>query len=232
MAQITALQPYGVPGRTRTFVAKAAAIAVAIHVIGTDPHLQNPNHIADSDDNLLVIGQVEARGGTYVGGATNRLKIDSSGKVIFIGTAGLVFGSCRGMEIGWIQANAVQNTWYDILDADFVDEQLHGITHDGNGKLTVTEPGMYAADWTGSFEADAANVHIQITFSINGTEGDLGMNHIETVAISREFPCSGTTFLDLADNDTVNVSIRTTDAGTPDLVVDHLTIRLFQVGGT
>jgi len=99
MAQITALQPYGVPGRTRTFVAKAAAIAIAIHVIGHDPHLQNPNHVADSDDNLLVMGQIEAREGIYLGGATNRSKFDSGGSLSFGGTA----------RIDWakITANAV-----------------------------------------------------------------------------------------------------------------------------
>jgi hypothetical protein len=152
--------------------------------------------------------------------------------MVFVGAAGLTFGSCYGVEISWIQENAAQNTWYDISDANMVDGQLHNVTHDGNGKLTVTEPGMYITDWAGAFEADAANVHVQITFSINGTEGNPGMNHIETVAVNREMPCSGNAILDLADNDTVNVSIRTTDAGTPDLLVDHLMIRLVQVGGT
>ncbi len=182
---------------------------------------------ATPDTSLQVVGDSK-----FGDDNTNYATIGTTGDLTFVGTAGLQFGSCSGMEIAWIQANAVQNTWYDISDADFVDGQLHGVTHDGNGQLTVTVAGMYAADWAGSFEADAANVHVQITFSINGTEGDPGMNHIETVAVSREFPCSGLTILDLAANDTVNVSVRTTDASTPDLVVDHLMLRLIQIGGT
>lgn len=147
-------------------------------------------------------------------------------------TGDLAFGSCYGVEIGWTQASAVQNTWYDISDAGMVDGELQDVTHDGNGQLTVTKAGKYIADWAGSFEADAANQHIQLTFSVNGTEGGPGMNHIETVAVSREQACSGNAILDLAANDTVHISIRTTDAGTPDLVVDHLMIRLVQIEGT
>jgi hypothetical protein len=142
------------------------------------------------------------------------------------------YGSCYGTEIGWTQAGAVQNTWYDISNSSMVDGELNGVTHDGSGKLTATKSGMYAADWAGSFEADAANKHVQITFSINGTEGVPGLIHFETVAISREQACSGNAILDLSANDTVNVSIRTTDAGTPDILVDHLLIRLVRIGDT
>lgn len=165
------------------------------------------------------------------GGLIDYTEITAEGDVVFHGTAGLQFGSCYGVEVGWIQANAVQNTWYDISDADMVDGQLHGITHDGNGQLTVGKTGMYAADWAGAFEADAANVHVQITFSVNGTEVNPGMNHFETVAVSREYACSGNAILDLTVDDTVNVSMRTTDAGTPDLLIDHLMLRLIQIGG-
>ena len=147
-------------------------------------------------------------------------------------SASTPYGACQGMEIGWTQANAVQNQWYDISDADFVDTQLNGVTHDGNGQLTVLKDGMYAADWAGAFEADAAGVHIQITFSVNGTPTDFGMNHFKTIAVLREFPIAAPTILDLAAGDTVNVALRTSDASTPDLLVDHLLIRLFMIGGT
>ncbi len=159
--------------------------------------------------------------------------VDIGGPVIFSGDgSGLLFGSCQGMEIDWTQANAAEDTWYDISDASMSDGKLHGVTHDGSGKLTVTEPGIYLALWAGAFEADAANIHFLVTFSVDGTEGDPGMNHFETVAVNREQAMSGIALLDLAANQTVNVSIQTTDAGTPDLFVDHLLIVLVQIGGT
>jgi hypothetical protein len=142
------------------------------------------------------------------------------------------FGSCYGNEIGWSQAAAVQNTWYDISDSNMVDGGLHGITHDGNGQLTVSKAGWYMIVWDGAFEADAANVHVQVAPSINGTETGSGMNHFETAAANRQETIGGNTMLDLAANDTVNMSIRTTDAGAPDLAIDHLMFTLCQWGGT
>ncbi len=139
------------------------------------------------------------------------------------------YGDCYGEEIAWSQAGAVQNTWYDISDASMISGELQGITHDGNGKLTVLKDGIYAFDWAGAFEADAANVHVQITPSVDGVEVVPGRNHFETNAVNREETCSGCTILDLTAGQTVNVSIRTTDVGTPDLLVDHLLLRLIQI---
>lgn len=176
-------------------------------------------HINDPQDSIVAI---ETELGTDPAGtfATVKLRLEKA------------YGSCYGNEIAWAQAAAVQNTWYDISDADMVDGKLYKITHDGNGKLTVLGDGIYAADWAGAFEADTANVHIEITLSVNGTEAAVGTNDFETKAVNREEAVAGNAILDLSANDTVNVSIRTTTAGTPDLAVDHLMLRLIQLRGT
>jgi hypothetical protein len=80
-------------------------------------------------------------------------------------------------------------------------------------------------------EANASGKHVQTTFSVNGTETNDGMNHFETFGSNQQSPASGTAILSLAANDTLEVSIRTTDTGTPDLSVDHLNITVVQVGG-
>lgn len=165
-------------------------------------------------------------------GSGNDLIVEADGDSYWKGGGGLPFGSVYGNEINWTQANAVQNTWYKISDADMTTGQLHNVTHDGNGQLTVTEPGMYHAVWSCSSEIDAASKHVQITFCVNGTETNDGMNHYESFGVSRQFPIPGNAILDLPDNATVEVSIRTTDVGTPNLLVDHLNITLFQIGGT
>ena len=140
-------------------------------------------HINNPQD---AIEAIEAELGTDPAGtfATVKLRLEKA------------YGACYGNEIAWTQANAVQNTWYDISDADMADGELYKATHDGNGQLTVTVSGKYAADWAGSFESDAANVHVQITFSINGTEVAWGLNHFETVGVSRQDPCAGNAILD------------------------------------
>ena len=64
MAQVTALQPYGVPGRTRSFVAKAAAAVVLVNIIGSSA-IVSPNHISDLGKNLLIEGDLEVRRNAY-----------------------------------------------------------------------------------------------------------------------------------------------------------------------
>ena len=193
--------------------------------------------IGDGNDITLdttptFVGLTTHSAGSVQGTGGNTATFSADGDLTFIGTSGLQFGSCYGNEIAWLQAAAVQNDWYDISDGDMNTGQLNGVTHDGNGQLTVLTAGMYMVDWAGSFEADAANVHVQITFSVNGTETDAGLNHFETFGVSRQDPCAGHAILDLAANDTINVSIRTTDAGAPDLSIDHLMLRVVQIGGT
>jgi hypothetical protein len=183
----------------------------------------------------LVDGRIDITGGLTVGdgGTTDYLQVDSDGDARFIGGAGLPFGSCYGNEIGWTQASAVQNTWYEISDSDMADGQLHDVAHDGSGKLTVTYAGMYLCTWTMSGETDGgAGTHIQATFSVNGTETNDGINHTETRGADAQIAMAGTAILDLAASATLEVSMRTTDAGTPDISVDHLNIICLQIGGT
>jgi hypothetical protein len=143
-----------------------------------------------------------------------------------------VYGSCWGNEIGWSQANAVQNTWYEVSDADMEDGQLLGVTHDGNGKLTVLSDGRYECFYAVAVEADALNQHVQTGFSINGTVADDGINHVETFGSSKQQAIPGCAILNLSANDTIEFAIRTTDAGTPTLEVDHLNLVVARVFGS
>jgi hypothetical protein len=81
-------------------------------------------------------------------------------------------------------------------------------------------------------EADALNQHIQTTFSVNGTATDDGVNHVETFGSSRQQAISGTAIFNLSADDTIEVAIRTTDAGTPTLSIDHLNLVIFRVYGS
>ena len=192
----------------------------------------NPNHATANLKSRLIEGELEVQEKAYFGGAANYVKI-IDGDMVFVGAAGLSLGSCWGNEIGWTQASAVQNTWYEISDADMTDGQLHNVAHDGSGKLTVANAGRYLCTWTLSGETDAgAGTHIQATFSISGTETNDGMNHSETRGANAQIAMAGTAILDLAANATLEVSMRTTDAGTPDISVDHLNISIVQIAGT
>ena len=140
------------------------------------------------------------------------------------------YGSCWGNEIGWTQAAAVQNTWYEISDADMADGQLSGVTHDGSGKLTLATAGKYLVNYSCSAECNTVNKHIQFTISLSGTEQNDGMSHWDTGSPNQQFHVSGTAILSVTAGQTIEVSGRTTDAGTPDISVDHLNITVLQVG--
>lgn len=175
-----------------------------------------------------------------------RLRIDrDNGLVTILGAAsfnddltftgsglGLQHGYVWGNEITWTQASAVQNTWYNISDAGMTSGPLNGIEHDGNGLITVTVAGMYMADWSSDAEANAANQHVQLAFSVDGSATEFGQTHFETIGVNRESAVSSTAILDLAAGQTVEVAIRTTEGGTPDLFVDHMHLRVVQIAGT
>ena len=161
--------------------------------------------------------------------------VNISGDLTFVDTGGLHFGSCYGNHIGWSQAVAVQNTWYNIIDADMITGNLKGITHDGNGKLTVTEPGMYKVSYNITFETNAANIHIDTGIEVtgSGSADAQGIAHIETKFANQEHFLSGPcAILELADNATLEVAIRTLDVGTPTIAVQNVSLSTFQLGGT
>jgi len=113
-----------------------------------------------------------------------------------------------------------------------VDGLLNLVTHDGNGQLTVTEPGVYSINYTITYQVDHGNEHIEAAISVNGTESGNGVGHAEDANADTEDQLSGTAILSLADDATVNLSIRTTDAGDPDLAVEYIDITLHMLGGT
>lgn len=136
-------------------------------------------------------------------------------------------GSCYGNEIGWTQAAAVQNTWYIISDADMADGHggLNLVAHDGSGRLTVTNAGVYDVSAVASIECSLVNKHVQIAIAVNGTPVDV-TPHYDVVSPGAQLELAAIAEVTLAASGYVEVAIRTTDTGTPDLSVDHLAIKI------
>ena len=82
---ITQYQPYGLPGKKRTFSAKTAAALAAIHIFSTIA--VTPNHVSDSGDNVLLAGDIEVQGKAWFGGASNYAQFEADGTLVFNGTA-------------------------------------------------------------------------------------------------------------------------------------------------
>jgi len=161
---------------------------------------------------------------TADGSAGDVLSTDGAGNLEW--ATGAAFGSCYGNHINWLANDddddkADQNVWYDIADADMTADAdaLHDVTHDGNGKLTVSTAGLYFVAWSCCFEDDTANDHIETGISVSGTVNAGGLGHIENKFANEEEHLSSGTILDLEANATLQVSIRTTDAVAPEITV-------------
>jgi len=181
-------------------------------------------------------GRLSAANGASLGdgASTNTVDISSGGITIFRGTAGLHLGSCSMYEGGWSQASAVQNTWYNISDADFIDGQLIGVTHDGSGKLTTDQAGRYLCNASLDWENDTVNDHIEIGFEINGS-GSAATEGIvcnETKFANEEHMGGTTAILDMGAGETLEFCIRTTDNNTPTILVRCVNLNMIQIAGT
>ncbi len=89
MAQLTQYQPYGLPGKIRSFVAKTAGVTTALNYIGATGKVIGdypPKHVIDSGDNLLVLEDIEAQGAGWFGGVSNYTHIQGDGDIVQAGT--------------------------------------------------------------------------------------------------------------------------------------------------
>ncbi len=161
------------------------------------------------------------------------MSLDATGLINFSAGAGLANGCCHGDHVGWSQAAAAQNTWYNISDSDIISGTLRSVSHDGNGKLTVTEPGLWLILYTITFETNAANKHIDCGIEINGSGSAdvVGISHLEVKFSNEEEALGGYGPIILADNATIEVCIRTTDAGTPTISVQDIELSAILIGG-
>jgi len=184
-----------------------------------------------ADDSALTDFHAEdivASGDMYSAGATH------AGDVLYTGAgAGVPYGYCYGDHIGWTQASAVQNTWYNVVDADMISGSLNLVTHDGNGLLTVTYAGKYLVTFDISYEVDAANDHIEFGIEIDGAAPAADSPHCHTTSkfVNQEQASTGTGIMALAAGQTIQVAMRTIDVGTPDFTVDNVRLTCSMVGG-
>ena len=138
-------------------------------------------------------------------------------------------GCCHGETIAWSQANAVQNTWYPISDADIIDGELHNAGHDGSGKITVYPAGHYLVLWDLSGGNTSNDDDTEIAISVSGTETDHGKVTFQTPKANYFFAKAGHALLEFTANEYIEISIRTIDNNTPTLTVDSLNLSVILI---
>ena len=198
---------------------------------GTEPHYAGMWALGQETGGMNLHFSAN-RDGYETGGSD--MVLDEVGDFYFKNSGtGLPYGSCYGSHIGWTQATAVQNTWYNISDADMADGELNLVTHDGSGKLTVAKAGRYLINYNVTFEDTIANNHVEVGLEItgSGSANAQGISHSENKFANEEEDLAGTAILSLAANDTIELCIRTTDATTPDFSVQDINLTAVMVGG-
>ncbi|MCK4718549.1 MAG: hypothetical protein KAT70_07755, partial [Thermoplasmata archaeon] len=201
----------------------------------------DPVEVVVNEDSIDADFRVESDGDAaafVIEGSSSNVTI-STGDLKFSGDgSGVPFASIYGNDIGWTQAAAVQNTWYDIVDADMTTSELNELTHDGNGLITIITAGRYSIAWSITLSADTINHHYEggIELDDGGSAEAPGQSHYEISNIAAlansDFPMSSVAILDLAASTTVEIAVRTTGAGTPDISVDHVNVVVTMEGGT
>lgn len=164
--------------------------------------------------------KLEVNGDTHIDGT------------LFFESGGLPFGHVYGNHIGWTQV-ATQNTWYHLVDANIASGELNEITHDGNGKLTVLKTGKYLVNFSVTLSSNAANKHLEVSFDVNDTGSGTpqGQQHTETKFVGEERNVAGIAILNLDVDNTIELTVRTTDTGTPTISVDDIDMTIVHIGG-
>ncbi len=106
------------------------------------------------------------------------------------------------------------DAWFKIhgFEEDEAGELLVGFTHDGNGTLTVTTPGLYEATFTSSFSSAGVNDDYEISVFI-GEVSQNKTNIHRTIGSSGQIGAvAGEGMLDLFAGDEITVRISNFDA--------------------
>ena len=93
---------------------------------------------------------------------------------------------------------------------------------------------MYLIGYSICFEDNQANDHLEGGIEINGSGAAeaAGQCHLENKFANEWEHMGSSTILDLADNSTIEIAIRTIDAGTPTISVHAVNLTCVQIGGT
>jgi len=147
-------------------------------------------------------------------------------------SSGVPYGCCYGTNLGWTQGTPAVGTWYEISDAKMSDGPLNLVSHDGNGKLTVSKAGTYLITYTVACGANVIGSYLSTAISLSGTEQEAGYVSVEVPAANYTCASAGQGIFTVPVGRTIEVSIRFTGAVTPTgLGVDDLTITCTMIGG-
>ena len=141
------------------------------------------------------------------------------------------FGGFKGNEIDWQQAAAV-DVWYTISDAQITAGALNNMIFQNNQELKIEVAGFYSLVYYVSVECSIAGKHVLTAPEVDGVELPFGKTHHEFGRANEEESWSGCAIINLTVDRKVSIGISTSNAGNPNLTVNHIGMTLVEIGTT
>lgn len=164
---------------------------------------------------------------------TNYVSIDKTGDLLFVGSAGLTYGSFWGNDIAFTSsAFGGGGTFVIVSDAGITGGETDNTSFQNNQELLIAanRGGRYKITWSIDAEVAAANKHVEAGIGINGTIQNPGRNHFEAAGANNEYALCGSAILNLAATNTVSVMVTNAD-GNDQVTVEHVNLSIMQIGG-
>lgn len=143
----------------------------------------------------------------------------------------LPYGGFKGNEIDWQQAAAV-DIWYPVSDADITTGPVNKMSFQNNQELKIEVAGFYHFVYYISVECAIAGKHVLTAPLIDGVQLPFGMTHHEFGRANEEESWSGCAIINLTVDRKVSIGISSSDAGNPNLTVNHIGATLIEIGTT
>jgi len=162
---------------------------------------------------------------------TNYTEISATGDQVFVGSAGLPYGSFYGNEFNQSQAMTT-NTEYQVAHASIADSSAaHNITSNGNGMFTITKAGRYNIQWAITAEHSLTGKHVLWGVAVDQALRGEGQMHRETKTANAEYQVAGNTIINMAVGEDIEIGFKSADGTPGTAVISHMNLSVVQIGG-
>lgn len=149
--------------------------------------------------------------------------------VIFVTSgSGLCYGSMYGDDINVTITISASSTYYE-LGSGLTGGSCNNFTFQNSKELKCLVAGNYKVDWAMSLECASAGQYVEGAVMINSTAQSNTIGAAELITANKKVCVGGTGIITLAVNDVVKLCVEN-ETGTNNIICDHATLALVQVG--
>ena len=164
------------------------------------------------------------------GAVSDYVQVDADGVMMFVGAAGMIFGSFYGNELDWENGGPTAGVFTVISDADTVVGELSGVTFQNDQELLIATAGKYIVTYSLALTVAGAGKHVESAIGLEGVALEPGRTHVNPQNANVTHALAGVAVLDLAAAEKVSVMV-TNETDTSVITVEHVNLAVVQIGG-